>query len=98
MVISDIGSTDATALICHTDHPASDSTNSGGDWFAPDGTKVTSTAVPGFGRNRAPMMVRLLRNTATGPPSEGIYHCLVEDATLTERTLYVGLFNSGGGS
>ena len=44
------------------------------------------------------MMVRLLRNTATDPPSEGIYHCLVEDDTLTEQTVYVGLYNSGGGN
>ena len=42
-------------------------------------------------------MVKLLRNTATDPPSEGIYHCLVEDDTLTEQTVYVGLYNSGEG-
>ena len=47
---------------------------------------------------RGPMMVRLLRNTTTDPPSEGIYHCLVEDDTLTEQTVYVGLYNSGGGT
>ena len=101
VVISDIGSTDDTALICHTNRPATLGTasypNSRGDWFAPDGTRVTGTAVPGFRRNRAPMMVRLLRNTATDPPSEGIYHCLVEDDTLTLRTVYVGLYNSGTG-
>ena len=99
MVISDIGSTDDTALICHTNRPTTtdDANNSGGNWFAPDETRVTGTAVPGFGRNRGPMMVRLLRNTATDPPSEGIYHCLVEDDTLTEQTVYVGLYNSGGG-
>jgi hypothetical protein len=99
VVISDIGSTDDTALICHTNHPATLSNNahSGGDWFAPNGMRV------GFGntssvliRRRGPMMVRLLRNTATDPPSEGIYHCLVEDDTLTEQTVYVGLYNSGG--
>ena len=43
------------------------------------------------------MMVRLLRNTGTDTPSEGIYQCLVEDDTLTEQTVYVGLYNSGGG-
>ena len=42
-------------------------------------------------------MVRLLRNTATDPPSEGIYHCLVEDKMLRAHTVHVGLFNSGGG-
>ena len=105
VVISDIGSTDDTALICHTNRPATiidlgGDNNSGGDWFAPNGTTVggiQTSNVPGFRRNRGPMMVRLLRNTATGPPSEGIYHCLVEDDTLTEQTVYVGLYNSGGG-
>ena len=99
MVISDIGSTDETALICHTNRPAtlSNSANSGGDWFAPDETRVNGNDVPGFWRNRGPMMVRLLRNTATDPPSEGIYHCLVEDDTFTEQTVYVGLYNTGGG-
>ena len=99
VVISDIGSTDDTALICHTNRPAtvSNNANSGGDWFAPDGTRVNNNDVPGFRRNRDPMIVRLFRNTATDPPSEGIYHCLVEDDTLTEQTVYVGLYNSKGG-
>ena len=99
VVINDIGSTDDTSLICHTNRPATLSNNahSGGDWFAPDETRVNGNDVPGFRRTRGPMMVRLLRNTATDPPSEGIYHCLVEDDTLTEQTVYVGLYNTGGG-
>ena len=102
MVISKIGSTDNTSLICHTNQPATLSSNahSGGNWFAPSKTRVNNGAVPGFKRNRGPMMVRLLRNTATDPPSEaseGIYHCLVEDDTLTNQTVYVGLYNTGGG-
>ena len=99
VVISDIGSAgDDTALICHTNRPTVEGqTNSGGNWFAPDGTRVDGADVPGFKRNRAPMIVRLYRNTATDPPSEGIYHCLVEDDTLTEQTVHVGLYNSGGG-
>ena len=99
VVISDIGSTDDTALICHTNRPATLNNNadSGGKWFAPDETRVDGNAVPGFSRTRGSMMVRLLRNTATDPPSEGIYHCLVEDDTLTEQTVYVGMYNSGAG-
>ena len=106
VVISDIGSTDDTALICHTNRPGDITdiagyNNSGGDWFAPNGTTVgfgrIHNDVPGFIRRRSPMMVRLLRDIATDPPSEGIYHCLIEDDTLTERTVYVGLYNSGGG-
>ena len=97
--MSDIGSTDNTALLCHTNRPASGGeVNSGGDWFAPDGDKVgglTSTDVPGFGRNRGDMIVRLRRNTGT--PEEGIYHCEVEDADDVQQTVYVGLYNSGEG-
>ena len=96
--ISDIGSSDSTALLCHTNRPPSaGGHNSGGDWFAPDGTRVggiDSIDVPGFGRNRAPMLVRLQRS---GTPDEGIYWCGVKDATNTNQTVYVGLYNTGGG-
>ena len=105
MDISDIGSTDDTALICHTNRRASRA-NSGGDWVGPSGVAVGGLTigtdnVPGFKRNRDPMIVRLLRNTATDPPSgipsEGIFHCEVEDDTGTQQTVYVGVYNSGGG-
>ena len=93
-MIYDIGSTDNTALLCHTNKPATfgGGSNSGGDWFAPDGDTVgglSSTDVPGFGRNRAPMIVRLRMNTGT--PEQGIYYCEVEDADGITQTVYVGL-------
>ena len=86
--------------------------HSGGEWFGPDGTAVGTRYsnehdVPGFRRNRGPGMVRLIRYTTninpsldgmTFTPPEGIYHCVVEDATMTQQTVYVGLYNSGGGS
>ena len=98
VVISDIGSTDSTALICHTNRPVPDgSTNSGGNWFGPNRTRVFQDDVPGFVRNRGPMVVRLLRNTATAPPAEGIYHCEIEDDMFKKQTVYVGLYDSGGG-
>ena len=96
VVSSDIGSTDNTALLCHTNGPTSG--GSVRDWFAPDGTTVGnpgSLDVPGFERNRAPMLVRLRRNDGT--PEEGIYYCEVEDADDFIQTLYVGLYNNGGG-
>ena len=98
-MISDIGSTDSTALLCHTNKPATESENlnSGGNWVAPDGTRVAGTDVPGFRRNRGPMVVRLWRYTATGTPAEGVYDCMIEDDTFTLQTVYVGLYNSGGG-
>ena len=100
VTINNIGSFDNTALLCHTNHPATESggSNSGGDWFAPGGDKVgglTSTDVPGFGRNRRDMIVRLRRRN-TGTPEEGIYHCVVEDADNIPQTVYVGLYSGGG--
>ena len=102
MVISDIGYTENTALICNTNRPATADNNrhSGGEWYAPDATRVHSTNVPGFIRNRGPMEARLLRSTATDnrPPAEGIYHCIVQDATSVFQTVYVGLYYSGRGN
>ena len=43
------------------------------------------------------MIARLLRIATTDPPSEGIYHCVIEDDTHTEKIVYVGLYASRGG-
>ena len=101
-MISDIGSTDNTALLCITNRLATRGDDgrftSGGDWFAPDGDTVgslVSSTVPGFGRNRGDMIVRLRRNDGT--PEQGIYHCVVEDADNIQQTVYVGLYSSGEG-
>ena len=93
-MISDIGSTDNTALLCITNHPPTEGggRNSGGDWFAPDETRVNSDDVPGFRRNRDPMVVRLLRNSLT--PVEGIYYCVVRDASNIELVVSIGLYYS----
>ena len=97
MEISDIGSTDETALLCHTNHPRSPhSHHSGGDWFAPDGTRVNEDDVPGFTRDRRSMVVRLKRNTGT--PHEGIYWCSILDAASVQYTIYVRLYNRGEGN
>ena len=100
VVISNIGSNDGTALLCNTNYLPDGGGNSGGNWYAPDGTRVGgpgSTDVPGFSRNRGPGLVRLISATATGTPTEGIYRCEIQDDTITEQNVYVGLYNSGGG-
>ena len=101
VVISDIGSTDDTALICHTNHPATYESyynyNSGGNWLAPDLTRVNRNDVPGFMRNRGPMVVRLRRSNSYNPLAEGIYLCEVKDTTEIWQTIYVGLYNRGNG-
>ena len=94
--ISRIGSTDDSALLCHTNFPPPPgSATSGGNWHAPDGTKIPSSDVPGFARNRAAMVVRLKRFSDT--PPEGIYRCTIDDAALTPQMVYVGLYTTGGG-
>ena len=91
----EIGSTDDSALLCHTNNPPPPgSATSGGDWWAPDGTRVSGTDVTGVTRNRGPMVVRLRR--ASGTPLEGIYECTIYDATSTLQMVYVGLYYTGG--
>ena len=102
MLTSDIGYTNDTALLCHTDRPPPMGEHySGGDWRAPNGTKVKFTSVtgPGFQMNRDSMVVRLKKRTGTGTgtPPEGIYRCSIKDAVMIRRTVYVGLYNKGGG-
>ena len=106
VVIDDIsmsGVTDPTPLLCHTNRPPPTGVpaNSGGDWISPTDITVgalngpSSGDVPGLGRNRDAMEVRLWRTTGT--PAEGIYRCEVMDATDTLQTVYVGLYNDDGG-
>ena len=96
MAIGEIGSTDDTALLCHTNNPPSpDSGNSVGDWFGPDGTRVLGehehNGVPGFVRDRGPNVVRLKRLSSTIQP-EGIYKCVIQDDILVNQTVYVRLY------
>ena len=96
MVISDIGSTNADALICHTDRPdPNGNPNPEGDWFAPDGGMTIS----GFRTNGGPKVLRLLRATDSGPPAQGIYHCVIE-AKIGQnpfQNVHIGLYTSGEG-
>ena len=96
--ISGIGSTDATALLCNTNRPPPPGIiNSGGDWFVPDGNRVPNEGVPGFNRNRGPMVVRLGRNIGADLAAEGIYQCIVLNADGNEQIVHAGLYNSGKG-
>ena len=97
VAISDIGSSYNTALLCITNRrPPYGRFHSGGDWFPPNGTRVDGTSVPGVTRTRGSMVVRLKRTTGTA--QEGIYWCSVLDAASTLQTVYVGLYNTGGGN
>ena len=94
--ISRIGSNDDSALLCHTNKPpAPGSTSSGGDWFAPGRTRVHNSDVPGFVRNRGPVVVRLIRTS--GDPPEGIYQCSIMDGEDVNQIVHAGLYNVGQG-
>jgi hypothetical protein len=95
--ISDIGSTDDTAPLCHTNYYIKGKRNSGGNWFAPDGTRLgdkKENEVLGFTRNRGQMMVRLLRNYTTGSPHEGIYTCSIKSDEVIHN-LHIHLYETG---
>ena len=97
--MDDIGSTDDTALLCHTNEPSR--RDSEGDWFAPNGTKVSNYTdsmprdVPGLGRTRGPHVVRLKRSS-DGTPPEGVYKCVVSDTRSIRQAVYVGIYSLNG--
>ena len=102
VVINNIGSNGTTGmpLICNTNRPPN---GNGGDWISPTNVTVgylngpSNINVPGFERDRDPMVVRLWRNPDTTNPLEGIYHCSVNDISQMLQRVYVGLYNDGGG-
>ena len=89
--MDDIGSTDDTALLCHTNQRSPGVFE--GDWFAQDERKVgdgknfRDEDAPGFERNRGPHVVRLKRSS-DGTPPEGVYKCVVRDTTKINQTVY----------
>ena len=87
VAISEIGSTDDTALLCHTDFLPPD-----GDWTAPSGTRIFGSDVQGVGRNKGPTFLRLKK---VGTPPEGIYTCVINTADTFEAR-HVGLYNQIG--
>ena len=101
VLIDDIGTSNDDALLCRTNGVATTGDiNTEGHWFSPNGVRVTNDfqGVPGFRRTRSKMVVRLLQiYMYTSTPAEGIYHCKVQDDTFKLQTVYVGLYNSGGG-
>ena len=86
VVISDIGSNDNSALLCHTNRYYIN-----GEWHGPNGSSIN-----GFTETRRNRAVRLKR--VGGTPTEGIYHCSIQDAAFISQTVFVGLYNNGRGN
>ena len=97
--MEDIGSTDDTALLCHTNRlPSnSDGMHSGGVWvYKEAGESLTGSKIKGFGSNRGSMVVRLFRRSSHNQ-KEGIYFCRIPDASESVKIVSVGLYNSVAG-
>ena len=44
------------------------------------------------------MVLQLRRRSSGSAPDEGIYQCVITDVIETPRYVYVGLYNTGGGT
>ena len=98
VAISELGSTEDTALVCRTDQTnCCDGDSIDGGWFDPDGTMVELNAdsSQGFYSSVGSDGIQLLRGS--GIPVEGIYTCRATDNSSTEQPVFIGLYNAGGG-
>ena len=98
VTLDDIGEGN-NALFCVTDQtaccrrPFTDSIelNATGNWFFPNGSRVPSSGVQwDFHRTRDQSAVRLQRRRGG---EEGIYQCMIPDATGVDQTIYIGVYS-----
>ena len=98
MILTEIGSNETTALICHTNITDCCRTTGSSvlsDWIYPQGERVQSYSRQDgdpFTRNRGSGTVFLYRNEMSMGPS-GIYSCEIEDPqSNTSQELQVGVY------
>ena len=97
VLISEIGFTDETALLCNTNIvPPDDQRYSETGWFAPDKTRIPEESNQAFLSSRDATVVRLKRKNNTHSLQQGIYICEV-NATDPTQPLYVGLYHVNEG-
>ena len=98
VTLEDIGE-GVYALFCVTDEtaccrpPYTDSTGLvlRGNWFFPNGTRVSSGGLQwDFHRTRGQSVVFLQRRRGG---EEGIYHCTIPDAMNVDQTIYIGVYS-----
>ena len=98
MNLEDIGDTvEKGALLCMTNFTAccrGENESVFGNWFFPNGTRVSSRASEDFYRTRGQMMV-LLHRTRDG--EEGIYRCEIPDSMNVTQTMYIGVYSASTG-
>ena len=66
-----------------------------GQWYFPNGTRVSSSGNQwDFYRDRGHMVVRLNRRRGG---VEGIYHCEIPDSMIVTQTIYIGVYTASSG-
>ena len=95
MTLEDIGE-NSDALHCRTSLNDScnntNRSNSIGNWFFPNGTKVPSESSQwSFYRTRGDMLVCIHRR---GSGEDGIYRCVIPDSFNVTQTIYIGLYTA----
>ena len=95
VAISELGTTEETALVCRTNQPDGDSVDGG--WFTPNRTMIefNANSSQGFYSSVGSDGILLLRGS--GIPVEGIYSCRAVDKSLTAQSVFVGLYDIEGG-
>ena len=99
MTLEDIGEDNNDALLCITKltsccQPSSTS----GNWFFPDGTRVSGMKnnQQDFHRTRGQMVLRLIHKSGRGGV-DGIYHCVIPDSRNVTQTIYIGVYTATTG-
>ena len=101
MTLEEIGLGD-DALLCVTDQtaccrpPYTDPMWSAiGNWYFPNGTRLPSSGAQwDFHRTRGHMVLLLHRRRGG---ENGIYSCVVPDATNVTQTIYIGVYSEDAG-
>ena len=66
-----------------------------GNWFYPNGTRISSSGSNWeFHRTRGYMVVLLHRRSGG---VTGVYHCMIRDAMNVTQTIYIGVYTASTG-
>ena len=99
--LSRVSNTLFSSLQCHTDLRNCCSSTEGsfrGDWYFPNGTRLSFSKEHGFYERRGANIVNLYRNMQATSPT-GIFYCKIpyDNINPSNETLHVGLYNIAAG-
>ena len=95
MGLKDIGEDD-NALLCRTNQTACCQGGVLGNWFFPNGTRVSNLSGMEWDiyRTSGQMVVSMHRKSGG---EEGIYRCEIPDAKNVIQTIYIGVYSASTG-